>query len=187
MIDLVGAYGTTTYGQAASYDYATSRFSTGTVASLAETSTQTSSGLSALASDSTGGGRVIEDKVSLSKEGKNALSALEAFEQRQATGMALANANLTALNLSGGDYSEAVFSENSLVRANLNNSTFTDATFTGADLRYATFINSDVSGANFAGADLRGTNFSGSYGLTAEQLRYAKIGADTVLPSGLIS
>ncbi len=155
------------------------------------------------------GGRVLGDVVDLSSDARGVLRTLqeEALEQAistpsgfpstydelQADGfVATVNAFTDALNGQRGVFNGVAtdqFAGASFVGQNLSGALFDQANlagtdFAGASLQGASFVGADLTGANFNGADLSGANFSGATGLTAEQLRNARVSYDTLLPGG---
>ncbi|GGX16788.1 pentapeptide repeat-containing protein [Streptomyces chartreusis] len=107
------------------------------------------------------------------------------LSQANLTGANLRQANLTSVNL--GD---AILTSAKLVGADLTDAYLANANLTGADLSQADLTRAHMSGANLNGASLPGANLFGAnlgtvMGLTTEQVRYASVGAETVLPPGL--
>ena len=84
------------------------------------------------------------------------------------------------------DFSGQDFAGNDLSGAVLNFADLTGSNFSNAVLRNASLANADVTGASFFGADLRGANLAGVVGLTADQLRGARVDVTTILPVGIL-
>jgi len=128
--------------------------------------------------------RVVEDVVTLSSDAQrflevrsNTTDLTQRTEQQAAIashgnliGGGLANQNLRGTDLTG------IY----LYKADLSN-----AVFDHAVLKDAWLAGTNLSGTSFEGADLRGANLGGATGLTAEQLKSAKIDVKTVLPIGV--
>ncbi|WP_405524498.1 pentapeptide repeat-containing protein [Streptomyces canus] len=127
------------------------------------------------------------------------------LSQADLTGADLSQADLTGANLVGADLTGANLREANLTSVNLREAILTGASLVGADLTDAYLAHADLTGAdlsqadltranlrvaNLNGASLPGANLFGAnlgtvVGWTTEQVRYASVSAETVLPPGL--
>jgi uncharacterized protein YjbI with pentapeptide repeats len=87
-------------------------------------------------------------------------------------GARLTQVGMEGMDLAGADFREAAFSQCRLTRADLR----------GANFREARFSSTNLEGAVLDGADLGGADLSGAMGLTAAQLRSARVDGATRLP-----
>jgi uncharacterized protein YjbI with pentapeptide repeats len=86
---------------------------------------------------------------------------------REFAGIHLSEANLSGVNLSGADFSQARLHRTNLSLAKLSGVNFrqvicSEINFTGATLNLADFTRADLSGANLSKAELTRTKFSGA-------------------------
>ncbi|MCW9035959.1 MAG: pentapeptide repeat-containing protein [Rhodospirillales bacterium] len=135
-------------------------------------------------SQSSNNPRVIEDVITLSKDAQQYLE-VQSRSNDIATGseqaaLLSARGNLIGSGLSGQNLSGTNLTDIYLFKADLSNAVFDQAILNGAWLAEA-----NLTGASFIGADLRGANLSGATGLSAEQLAYARVDGNTVLPIGV--
>jgi uncharacterized protein YjbI with pentapeptide repeats len=71
-------------------------------------------------------------------------------------------------------------------RVDLSGAILVGADFSGADCSNANFRGADFEDANLRGTILKGADLTGALNLTREQIREAKVDADTLLPPGLL-
>jgi hypothetical protein len=94
------------------------------------------------------------------------------------------NKNCSNVRLQGGvNLTKCNLNERDLDGVNLAGANLTGACFGQSSLRDANLRGTQVSGTCFCGADLRGADFRGS-NVTKQQLACARVGCDTILPTG---
>ncbi|MEU6593251.1 pentapeptide repeat-containing protein [Streptomyces sp. NPDC046881] len=94
----------------------------------------------------------------------------------------LTRADLAEANLTRADLAEANLTRADLAGANLTRASLVEANLTGADLAEANLTGADLAEADLTRAKLGGANLADVRGLRTEQVRSARITAETVLP-----
>lgn len=102
------------------------------------------------------------------------------FESARLDGVNLTNASAAHTRLRAASLRHAKLSGTDLSAADCTHTDLTEA-----DLRQATFLGTVLTGAILLNADLRAVDLGAATGLTAEQVRQAKIDDRTELPPGI--
>ncbi|CRK57874.1 hypothetical protein [Alloactinosynnema sp. L-07] len=117
------------------------------------------------------------------------------LDQADLTESNLTDADLDSARLDGATLSDAVAARTRMRSASLRRAVLAGTDLTGADcsladlteadLRLATLRDTVLTNAVLVNTDLRGTDLSGAIGLTAEQIRRAKLDERTKMPAGI--
>jgi len=101
------------------------------------------------------------------------------------SGVRIRGANLLGADLTRADFTNATMNWITLYGAHLIDADLANAVLDDACLYKADLGGANLSGASLADANLTDANLASSRGLTSEQLRHARISANTKLPIGI--